>query len=326
MVRVRPSVRLSLLLAALAVLILAALIFLLSIGGPVQGSPQASALSKNCSKVAESTTYMRQTVRGYTVTLHPVYADASRVVVTYTVAVEQNSPAIATPFHTDIGGPTSQKEYAARLNDSSGREFPILGRPAGWTANGQIIRASHESGWEALAFDTSSLLSLPSSLDLDLALDSAIFREPSSFGGITSLGVDGPYNFHFTIPVDPTSRVAEVHKTLQTKLGTYNLERVVATCHATRVFLHFDKAEGYTPYDSYLTLEANGYSPPRDMWLVGATHVYSSDINFLDTSLLFALGIWKVNLWSMYTGNAAIPNEVVGTFSFVMPPLESVQP
>jgi len=318
-------VRVFLLLAVLAMLILAALILLLNISGNVQGSAQAPVLSRECSKVAESTTYMKQTVHGYTVTLHPVYADANRVLITYTVAVAQNSSAVATPFYTDRGGPDAQKVYAARLSDSSGREFPILNHPIGWVTNGQVVYTSYTSGWEALAFDTSSLVNLPSSLEFNLTLDSAIFRGPSPYGGITSLGVDGPFTFHFSMPVDAVRRVAQVHETLHTDLGTYELDRVTATCHGTRAFLHFDKAEGYPPYDSYVTLEVEGYSPASDVLLFRAAHVYLTDIHFLGASLMSAQGEWKVKVWSMYTGGRVEPDKVVGAFHFTMPPVTPVE-
>ena len=316
--------RVALLIAVAAMLVLAALTLLLNISGNVQEPLQAHALSRECSKVAESIAPMKQTAHGYTVTLHPVYADANRVVVTYTVAVAKNSSAVATPFYTDRGGPDAQKQYAARLSDSSGREFPILNRPAGWVANDQVIYTSYKNGWEALAFDT-SLSSLPASLDLNLTLDAAIFRGPSPYGGITSLGVDGPFTFHFSMPVDAVRRVAQVQETLYTKLGTYKLEKVTATCHGTRVFLDFERAEGYAPYDSYVTLEAEGYSTANGGLTPWTAHVLMTDIQFLGSSLMYAQGDWKVQVWSMYTGGRFEPDKVVGVFRFTMPPATPVE-
>ncbi len=263
-----------------------------------------------------------QTVNGNTVTVYPLYADANRIVLTYTVATPLHDVRAAPAYPVDRDG---SRGYSAHLTDETGREFPTS-----YMLYGDQAKKALRQAWDVdagdgvvLGFDPSGLAELPRVFQLHLVLDPPVFQRGSSL-----LGVVGPVAIDFSLPVDPIRRVAYVQQTITSAFDTATLERVVVTRHETRAFLRFGPlAPGsYRPYTMYTMLAAGGWSSHHDVqridWLVSD---YNQDgpwsYALIGAPLIDALGEWRLSLWYMYTGNAFVPDSQGAEFRFTVPPV-----
>jgi hypothetical protein len=300
-----------------------------------------------------------QTVNGYTVTLYLLYADANRVVLTYTVQsafqdlttisacdplVGQDQPCyvsgvtiygpggviVATPPPT----PTPRPYYEPKLTADNGRTLP-WSRDMAWHAEDQFSTR--------LVFDTQlPPEALPAQLKLHLAMDIAQFYFLNSHtGGLYSRDIKGPFAFDFTLPLDPERSILELNQTATTSVGDkITIEKVIATRNNVRVRWRLEKPSqpqptigaGITDRGLYaccsLKLEAGGK-------FVNFPYIYPYFYPYLspygplpeletiaDASLMDERGEWTISVsyFSTYMGNAYFPPVPGPTFHFTMPP------
>jgi hypothetical protein len=188
---------------------------------------------------------LSQTVNGYTVTLYPWYANANRIVLTYTVQSSYEDLSTISPFqhlHGEEPWNTSappREVYIPRLTSDTGSAFRWLS-----TAYWQIPRNPRSS---ALVYDARDLV-LPPELKLHLELNLAEVLVLDSRGAGMMHTIKGPFRFDFSLPVDRVRRIAEVNKTATTRDGdTLIIERAIVTRYEARVVWRLDKSNHPLP-------------------------------------------------------------------------------
>ncbi len=249
---------------------------------------------------------LSQTVNGYTVTLYPVYADANRIVLTYTVENSQNDVRAVPPFPlSDIMG-NLREVPQPRLSDAQGRTFPML----------YPSKELDESlGGSVLVFDSAALSVLPETLDLHLALDVAVPKEPNDY---KALGIRGPFMFNFLLPVDLARRIAEVHQIAATYGGTITIDKVVVARREARIF--------WRRADSNKSVAGCGCSSRLEVGAVSSTPSSESGRQvdwegLIDAALIDEQGEWTISTWYPSWGNAYYPPQPGPVFHFTVPPL-----
>jgi hypothetical protein len=286
-----------------------------------------------------------QTTNGYTVTLYPLYANASRIVLTYSVQSAYEDLSTISPFEPLRGedrltvfatstpmGPSAHpmsipsptiEAYEPILAGAYGGVFPWV-RDAGW----QIPKAP---GSAPLVFDSRQLGdNLPRELRLRLELNKAEVWIVDSSGGATLHQIKGPFSFDFSMPVDPVRRIVDVNLRASTRDGDIILKRVVVTRHEVRTIWTFDKSRqpqrtptawpyGYGMYACCsLKLEVGGESV--DFATAWGGSQGGDDI--VSASLLDEQGEWTISAWyvSTWMGNMYYPPQPGPEFHFIVPP------
>jgi hypothetical protein len=291
---------------------------------------------------------LSQTVDGFTLMLYPVYADANRVVLTYTVQslhalpgklgmceplpgqVSDCPPYPPAPAGMSPSPILPPVAYDPQLTGADGGSRPWTPGPLWRDAQLGTPRGS------VLVFDSQlSPEQLPAELRFHLTLNRAWMLVPQDDGVAVSRQVKGPFTFDFSMPVDPVRRVAEVNQTLITGRGhKITISRVIATRHHVRIFWRLGfSTQGVptfpagepVPYMSYyynccsVRLEVGGKSVPLYTGLGSPTRGYSvADASFLDEQ-----GDWTISTWyySTWTGNRVEPDVRGPSFHFAMPPV-----
>jgi hypothetical protein len=306
-------------------------------------------------------TPLSQTVNGYTVTLYPIYASASRIVLTYTVQSiyedlrradpyvalrGEDGPFVVAVSYTDTpvgyvpdktATPSPTREaYEPQLTADDGRAFPWLSN-----ADSQILRPPTSS---ALVFDARQLTdNLPAKLNLHLELNKAEVLVGSGVESALHV-INGPFVFDFSMPVDPVRRVAEVNQSATTRDGeTITLERVIVTRHEVRVIWRLDKSKQPQPSPQpsptprllgyyvccSLKLEVGATStvlerPWGESWGESAREDDVVSASLLDEQSEWAISAWYVSTW---TGNMYYPPQPGPAFRFTVPPaISTFQP
>lgn len=291
------------------------------------------------------------TVRGYTVTLYPVYADANHLVLTYTVA-----QAAAGGAGTDYA-PAALPAY---LRDAAGRAFPPLEAaasggpyfgpriaPQGW--------AAAPASYHVLVFDTALYPALPAVLDLQLDLPTIQVWQMAPINSIRwEIGQRAvAVHFHFCMPFDPVRRLAYIGQprefadppphavtkstdsplVLNTESRWYQgarLDQVVVTRHSARVFW-------YNSLPTSLIAESTLWTccpfieldTPTSHTRIGPETASAPLITAWavhNPALFSDPGPWQLTLfWE--TGEARMnpraPASPAATFRFTVPPLDS---
>jgi hypothetical protein len=292
---------------------------------------------------------MSQTVGGYTVTLYPLYADANRIALTYTVQSVYPLPGKLSmceplpgqdpfcPDHPPAGmspSPLPTREaYRPQLTGAGGEDFPWVEVPPRQAAQlGTPIGS-------LLMFDSQlSPDRLPAELKLHLTLNTVRIQVPQDDGVAITGQVKGPFTFDFSLPVDPVRRIAEVNQTLTTDLGDkITLNRVIATRHHVRISwrLEYATRPGVTsgPGRFYyaccsLQLEA-GSKSVRFTARQGPSWSGYDIAEVEEAPVLGEQGEWRIttSYYSTWTGNMFYPDLLGPAFHFTMPPaITSLQP
>jgi hypothetical protein len=299
-----------------------------------------------------------QTVNGYTVTLYPLYADANRVALTYTVQsafqdlrnISACDPLVGQDHGCYVSGvtlygpggviiatppptPTPRPYYEPRLTADNGRTL-TWSRDIAWHAEDQLSAR--------LVFDTQLPPGdIPAKLKLHLTMGVAqFFFLDSHTGGLYSRDIKGPFAFDFSLPVDPVRSILELNQIATTSVGDkITVEKVIATRNNVRVRWRLEKPAqpqptivmGITGPGLYaccsLKLEAGGKSVPFP-YIYPYFYPYFSPFGPLpevetiaDASMLDERGEWTIatSYFSMYMGNAYYPPIPGPTFHFTMP-------
>jgi hypothetical protein len=169
---------------------------------------------------------LAQTTSGITVTVDRAYADASRVIVAYTIQVPQG-----------FANSTSGIDGKTSLTDASGRTLPFIDA-TGLAGSSPGVNAG------LLTFDAESL---PGGIATDTFL--LAFPQVSTkpvMGGAPL--VAGRFSFKFDLAVAPGREIA-VAKTVVANAVPVTLERVVITSSETRLYLVFPAGSGIKPAD-----------------------------------------------------------------------------
>ncbi len=186
---------------------------------------------------------MQQTVDSTTLTIQPIYADASRIVLTGTVTVLDG------PGQDLIWGFGS---HSLRTTEGDSlREMP----EDRWAVDGQLLwnyssRSVPPRGPLGLTFDAAPVAQQG---DLDLHLQVSL-AGCSGAVDCRPWTLVGPFTYRLHMPVDPLRRVAVVQQTLQGYKTALTLDRVIATRHETRMDFRYDDG---IPWPANL--------PPREM-------------------------------------------------------------
>jgi len=186
---------------------------------------------------------------GYTITIYPVSADPSRVLITYTLTTPPGHNAAAIYFANnitadwDLEGPMltmrDSTQLLARNIRASSQEvedFPDLSTPAPAT-----------SATKAIVFDrtrhanTSSVLSLHLIGDL-IAVKSITYTSVFMYPITETIARN--LSFDFTIPVDGFRRTADVNQTVRVGDITLTLDRVSVTSSEAVFFMHGSREPG----------------------------------------------------------------------------------
>jgi hypothetical protein len=260
-----------------------------------------------------------QTVTGYTVTLYPVSADASNVVLGYTVSgppgddatvCVQNARMVLNRTSTAAGGATVPcKSLSAPSRDEAGTDS-ILAFSSGTQVNGQTLFQ----------------------VDLDLN----VYRTQDTAPEVTDQvsRTVGPFHFEFTMPFDNSRRVISVGRIIDTHGVAITLERIVMTAAETRIYLSYRAPNGAPlPAQWYpiLSLQAGDWSSDRegkDMETDRQQPDPQHLVYTIHTSLVNQHGPWSLVITELQRSNAE--QRLVGPWSFYFtvpsgPPL-STQP
>jgi hypothetical protein len=291
---------------------------------------------------------LRQTINGYTVTLYPLYADANRVALSYTVQsifqdlsnvsgcetlVGQDPPCFADPVviygpgavlqSTPQPTPTLRPYYEPQLSTSDGRILHWSREASSW---------STDQPGSTIVFDTQQPPdNISSTLKLHFALPQAEFSasRPPGAGGIRE--IKGPFAFDFYVPVDPLRRVAEVNQTAK-GIGSdiITIDKVIVTSHNVRVIWHLN-GPIQSPVGPFVPGQPPGLYACCNLSLtVGGKSVTfplaydpptAGDI-VADASLMDEQGDWTISTsyFSTWTGNMYYPPKPGPSFHFTMPP------
>lgn len=187
---------------------------------------------------------LRQTLNGYTVTLHGATADASNITIVYSVALPPGMPSSG-------GQPTDGRLLTLHeplLTDGRGTVYrPIPGR----TGSGS---GSVET--QVISFDASGVRGTPADLDLHLELTLALFEHVPFVdppGATPPPGrppsrphwapVAPPFAFDFRVPFAP-GRIVEVGQSAASAGTTMTLQRVVVAPSLVRALICFQPPAG----------------------------------------------------------------------------------
>ena len=318
----------------------------------VQGSPSVANPTPVVYPTLAPVAPLSQTVDGYTVTLYPMYADANRVVLTYTVQSLHPIPGklsmceplpgqdpICPPYLPAAGMSPSQVpakgHYSPQLT-SDGGTFQLAPGPLWKDAQLGTLKGS------LLRFDSQqSPEQLPSELKLHLTLNTAWMRVPQDDGVTVTREVKGPFTFDFTMPVDPVRRITELNQTLTVdRVHKITITSVMATRRHVRISWRVDYSTWSAPTDTSGPASRNPYglyaccSLQLEVGGKFATFYRAqgppvSGSAVADVSALDEQGEWTITVLhnSRWTGGRYDPPLSGPAFHFTLPPaITSLQP
>ena len=294
-------------------------------------------------------------------TLYPVYADANRIGLTYTVQSLQPLPdklSMCEPLPGEVpnplcsGYPTAapaglspspvptRGAYGFHLSGADGSIYPWVGGPI-W----RDAQLSSPTGFSLVFNSQLSSGPLPAELKLHLTMNTASIVVPPEKGIAISREVRGPFTFDFTLPVDPVRRIAELNQTLATDpVHKVTITSVLATRHHVRVSWRWEYSTWSEPTGTSGTRarEPYGWYACCSLQLaVGdkSTYFYTSQgtsqgtpvsgSSITDLSALDEQGEWTImaSHYSTWIGNRYDPPLNGPAFDFTMPPaIASLQP
>jgi hypothetical protein len=313
-----------------------------------QGHPSNANATPPIYPTLPPVTPLSQTVDGFTVTLYPMYADANRIVLSYTVQSSYDDPSqvfgcVPSPrqippcfVSTRVaeGLPPNTEDFKPQLTGDNGRVFP-------WSA-GSVWQDSSMPRGSLLIFDAQQPPeSLPAELHLHLTMNKAHTLIQIPGDAAISWDVKGPFIFDFSLPLDPVRSVAELNQTVTSPGGhKITVERVIATRHDVRVVWRWQVSTQPQPTPSmgmpvgapygrylccYLKLEVGGKSATFSR----TPGLPASKTDIVDVSVLDERGEWTISTWyaSTWTGDSFDPDWPGPVFHFTMPaPTNSLQP
>jgi hypothetical protein len=321
-------------------------------GGPPTASP-TSIVYPTLAPVKP----LSQTIGGYTVTLYPVYADANRIGLTYTMQSSQPLPdklSMCEPLPGEVPIPLCSGYPTARPAGTS--PSPVLTRKVSTHqlsgANGSIYPWVPGPIWRdeqlasptgfPLVFDSQlSSGELPAELKLHLTMNTASILVPPEKGFPATREIRGPFTFDFTMPVDPVRRIAELNQTLTANpVHKVTITRVIATRHHVRISWRWEYSTWSEPTGAPGTRARAPYGLYACCWLhleVGGkpTYFYTSQgppvsgSAVADVPALHEQGEWTIAVshYSTWTGGRMDPPLSGPEFRFMMPPaVTSLQP
>ena len=242
---------------------------------------------------------MQQTVDSTTLTIQPIYADASRIVLTGTVSVTEGQGQY---MIWGLGPkPTLQTAGGAALREVPETRWAVDGQPLWGVPHAEDVPPGGPLGL------TSDAAPVAQQGDLDLNLQVSLTSCPPRTIGCRPRGPSaGPFAFHFHMPVDPLRRVTVVQQTLLGYTTALTLDQAIATRHETRMDLRYDDGVALPanlPRDMPFPFEGVQSLQAGDRSLSFAFADQAEDV-FTDsgtlsllTSTLALPGNWTLNLW-----------------------------
>lgn len=186
---------------------------------------------------------------GYTLTLYPVSADASRILITYTLTAPPGRNAAAIYFadaitqYWDLLGPTLYDSDGTQLSSrTTSASSEALDEPTGISTPAPSVSSS-----KAIAFDRTHLPNTSLVLSLHLAGDLVAIKGitfDSVFVNPITETVARNLRFDFSLPVSHFDRIADVNQTSQVGGITLTLDQIAVTSSETVLFMHGRKDPG----------------------------------------------------------------------------------
>ncbi|CCF84964.1 DUF4179 domain-containing protein [Nitrolancea hollandica] len=193
-----------------------------------------------------------QTIDDITVTLDRVYADANRIIIFYEITVREMRGSDGRWHAGDI-----------ELTDTAGRTYRMLflqEQSDPESMGSTVGEISFDPG--ALPVDTGNVTFRMTVPGVGAFRDTVrSFSNGQAIPGDQIVRVPGPWTFDFTVPVIP-GRTAEINKTDTANGIAVQLDRMVITPSAARVYFHFPAyADPPTPgAGAVMRLTTNGWS------------------------------------------------------------------
>lgn len=289
-----------------------------------------------------STLPVVQSRDGYTATLYPLYADANRLVVSYTLAgpLDRDIDALwlgsgANSSNIDYRGPiivetSSNKMLPPRATESYGlvREGPGRNSPG-------------QSGTYMLAFDTSALAPLPSKLHLimtcDLFVSEASGGEKAGTPGLAPLisAVAHNFRFDFVISTNALRRTLDLSQQVNVGGTELTLERIDVSLSEVHLRIKAKGNDGaFKPNWQPNSITIHAGNQQRTTLRKGAYPLSGLSFNqktgawwdcYVPFSALDETGEWTVIVDELYWGEFDTMSIDKGpwTFHFTLPPASS---
>jgi hypothetical protein len=255
---------------------------------------------------------------GYTLTLYPVSADPSRVLITYTVTAPPGHNAAAVYF---ASGMTENWELdGPMLRESDGTQLsarPISARSDALDEHlGYVAEPTPSaSTTKGLAFDTTHLPNTSSVLSLHLTGDLIAVKSVTYtfvFMNPITETIASNLSFDFTLPVSHFRRVTAVNQTSKAGGLTLTLDRVAVSASETVLYMHGSKDPtdffqgALWPNDLQVrTRTSQGGSTAGDYPLGSFSIQHTSDnewVMFYPSSLLQSDNQWTVSIQNVFLG------------------------
>lgn len=231
-----------------------------------------------------------QTIQGFTITVAEGYADANRVIVTYTVK-------------KPVGHIYNHATPLGTLATQDGLVLPDYGGDGYGNRTGDDAYASF--------FDAAGISGNPQELHLRLNVQGLdVAQQDGNDATLCTYQIPGSLSFDFSLAFHP-GRIANVHQTVTIGGTAVTLERVVVTLSETRVYLR-----GIDDRSLVARLSVGGWDsehgPVGPIGLMGGKSGASGDqaIIYFSASLYDKHGEWTLAVTA--GGNT-------GTFHFVVP-------
>lgn len=200
---------------------------------------------------------------GFTMTVTRAYADATRIIIGYTISGPSGRTFVPGSSFLDAPAPPT-------LTDSQGRQLLMAISPAG------LVEGTTEA--QVLEFDAGAIAGTTSQpIPLHLSVPYLVMTEQTTSatadtppcesheqGASTSQPgtrldiVKGPFNFDLSVPPSSDMRVANVQQTADADGEQVTLERVVVTPTDTQVFLRRGATIGKDVLRPQLTIGSDG--------------------------------------------------------------------
>jgi hypothetical protein len=193
-----------------------------------------------------------QTLNGYTVSLYPVSADATNVVLGYSITGPPNSDATVCIQNPRL----SINQMTATLG---GSVTPCKALSAASTDDAN-------SG-ATLIFATMKQVDGQTRFKLDLSLNIYPTQDTVPNASTTVARSVGPFHFEFSMPFDSSRRLIAVGRTIDTHGVAITLERIIITASETRLYFSYRSPSGAPlPSQWYpiLSLQAGDWSSDRE--------------------------------------------------------------
>jgi hypothetical protein len=249
---------------------------------------------------------------GYTLTLYPVSADPSRVLITYTLTAPPGHNAAAVYFASDM---TENWELnGPMLRESDGTQLsarPISARSDAWDEHlGYVAEPTPSaSTTKGLAFDTTHLPNTSSVLSLHLIGDLIAVKSvtyTNLFMNPITETIAPNLSFDFTLPVSHFRRVTAVNQTSSAGGLTLTLDRVTVSASETVLFMHGSKditnffQGSLLPRDLQVRTHTSQGGPKAGDYPLGSFSLQNTSENewvmFYPSSLLQSDNQWTVSI------------------------------